>query len=542
MNTFINHAQQRAVLSDAPTILCIAGAGSGKTKTLIERIARLATDGRNPRSMVAITFTTQAAAELQHRLNGLELGFCGTLHGFMLRLLTQHALELGLPSKLTVIDEEQAQAVIDDAVRSMNYKGTKGALTAAIAAVTAGTKPKPDLAVLTAGRVVNELRRSGMLTFDMVLSEGLRLLQWLSATPYSYLFVDEFQDSADVDARIYDRLPIANKFYVGDSDQAIFGFRGGNVQNILDLRSRAETILLEANYRSDQAICEAAQHLISHNTNREPKRTLSISNDRGEIKVVRYGNASAELVGTTEELMNAGGSCAVLLRSNKLVDQFSEYLEGVGVKVCRRQRNDRPSDWAVARAALAMLNNPENDSLVYWFMRRQSGEEKARALKLQACSQGKSLNDLCHDIPSDLPPTVYTKSLRRYDISQESLELIDQAVQQLPEGATGSDLLIALAESDKTSHEEGQGVTVTTIHAAKGREWSTVIIGAAEDEVIPGTAKSRSTEEERRLFYVAMTRAKHRLVISYCEQRKPDFGGYQPLPVNPSRFIKEAGL
>ena len=500
-------------------------------------------DGVRPSEIVALTFTQNAAREMRSRL-GFEIGFCGTLHSFLIGLIQRHWKDLGYSTpKLAVIDEEQANELLERCIKSMNYRGSKKAVMESINAGKIEGR-KPSLAELVALSFIIEMMRNGLMTYDMILTEGLRLLNTGITLPYSHLLVDEMQDASDIDKDIYHALPIRNRFYVGDDSQAIYGFRGGNMANILSMAKRpgVEIVKLETNYRSDTSICDAAQRLIEHNQNRVDKKTISNSTEPGHIVVTNCKTPDAEMFNTLRRIREFDGDHAVLLRYNPHVDEWVKFLEGQGVPIARKERTERPKDWKLARLAVGLLSDPENDFIAYWYLRtRWKGSALADTSRMKAAAEGLSINSKLGIVPKhEFAYSLDVRFLARMDISQESIALIQSAIETLEPNATGTDLLGAMAGEEHHLDQIGAGVFVGTIHSAKGKEFDNVHIPACEDEIIPG--KSKDAEEERRLFYVAMTRARHRLFISHCSERKPMFGGWTPVPATPSRFIHESGI
>lgn len=232
--TTLNDGQQAAIHSDSPLILCLAGPGSGKTRTLVERVKRLILDGVNPREVVCISFTNAAAIELKSRL-GFNVGFCGTLHAFLLTIIQEHWEELGYRSaKLTVIDSEQADEMLDRCASELKYRGPKKDVLAALNEKAVRTRQ--SLAQLVALKYVMELMANGLMSFDMILTEGLRLFdQDRFSLPFTHLFVDEVQDLTDIEYELCMKCPVQNRYLTGDPDQSIFGFKGGNVNHIIEL-------------------------------------------------------------------------------------------------------------------------------------------------------------------------------------------------------------------------------------------------------------------------------------------------------------------
>ena len=241
--TNFNEQQLRAINSNSPTILAISGPGSGKSSTLVARVQRLLLDGVDPSSICVITFTRAAAAELQQRLGDVRLGFNGNLHSLMFRLLQQHGHLIGLPPQLTILDAEAADELIHECVMTLKAKGSEKTieeLRKTYFVWSSGLKSW-DNDRLAVKEYYSRLRDSGAVDFDGILHLGLQVIKKMyqgTEWPYKYVFIDEFQDSCNIDAEIYGWMPCANKFFVGDSDQAIYSFRGGNVANIMRSEER----------------------------------------------------------------------------------------------------------------------------------------------------------------------------------------------------------------------------------------------------------------------------------------------------------------
>lgn len=549
-------SQRRAIESDHPNILCLAGPGSGKTRTLVERINRLVRDGHAPESMVAITFTQAAAQELQRRLT-VRLGFVGTLHKFMLRALQTNGQAINLSPSLTVLDEQQADQLLEQVAEEERYKGTKKDLQEAVAGNDASTAAKN-----VARRFSGVCVASGFLTFDQILRVGLSMI--LDHRPFNplnhrFLFVDEIQDSADIDAAIYEALPIPNKFRVGDTDQAIFAFRGGNVANALVLSRRAdvEVITLEENFRSTSQVCQAAQLLIEGNPMRPAKRTVSHNTGvyvlNGEQRGVSSRSFDTEIAENryvagilNKELAVEGAcqlTCAVLLRTNALVERWRKALEGFGIPVSAVERVQRPADWRLALNVIGLLNDPANDILARWIVEHHEGTAAAAKAATRAKAERTTINALYFKLQDGTAVKDVPTALARFGTSPEAVGQVKAALAADDAPATIPELLLAL-NAQPENQQAGEGVTVCTMHAAKGREWDVVLLPSFEQEVIPGERKSQTdelTEEERRIAFVAVTRARYAVHISWARTRKAQFGGKMVNP-KPSQFIKEMGL
>ena len=547
----LNVEQTAVVESTAKQLLVIAGAGSGKSRVLCERILRLISEGVHPSKIICISYTNAASKVLQERIGDVKLGNNSTLHGFLLRLLGRHHELVNLPERLSVIDDEQREPMVESIMADMGVKSS-------LKKVMPFVNDSPLLMTNTSkeGLVAREyhrrLRQAGLLDFNTILFYGLELVSRLGAGAFGYthVFVDEVQDSADIDAAIYAAMPCQNKFLCGDPDQAIFKFRGGNVANILKLARSPdwETKLLQMNYRCPAAVCEAAQWLIEHNSDRFRKNTFPV-NPGGEISVHRCPTPAAEMSRVAMELQKFHveqlAETAILCRTNRLVEEFSTFLAGVGIQVKTRKLVANPPDWRKAKLFLSVLANPWCDVAVERYVALRDGEPAAAKLRQQAAMEMKSFVTLAFggwigEVGS-MPET-----LAREGLSPESRSRIEAAAAELAAGWTVPDLILALNAGEELAREEGYGVTITTLHASKGREFASVFCVGFEEGIIPSGRADTDIAEERRLAFVGFTRASSRLWISSCEARSQSRGpNLPPGPMRPreaSRFISEAGL
>ncbi|MGB8295899.1 MAG: ATP-dependent helicase, partial [Polyangia bacterium] len=289
-------AQQQAINSNETDILCVAGPGSGKTQTTVDRIKRLIETSTPPARIVALTFTNAAAKELEERLQSdwpclpdgsaisdnaqmatYHLGYTGTLHGFAFRCLREHGALLGYGTHLTVISPESAQDLLEQKAKELGCRDTIKRLLE-IKAAGLDTTKRMTVAETTVASFLQELKQASIVDFDILLTEFARLVREhpeCLAGRWDHLFVDEVQDSSTTDWQIYRGLPIPSKFYGGDPDQSIYGFRGAAVAEMVAHAQAAKVITLESNFRSLEPICRAAQALIEYNAGRIPKATIS---------------------------------------------------------------------------------------------------------------------------------------------------------------------------------------------------------------------------------------------------------------------------
>ena len=316
------------------------------------------------------------------------------------------------------------------------------------------------------------------------------------------------------------------------------------------MKSQFTLYKLETNYRCKSAICAAAQRLIEHNSDRFPKKTLA-ANPGGEISVHRCPTPAAEMSRVAMELQRYTheqlADSAILCRTNRLVEEFSTFLAGVGIPVKTRKQVAMPGDWRRAKLFLSVLANPWCDVAVERYVALRDGEPAAAMLRQRAALEMVPLGSIAFmSMPDSLigiPPLV---AVMAEGISAESKSRIEAAAAELAAGWTVPDLILALNAGEELAREEGHGVTIRTFHSAKGAEWKNVFLCGCEEGIIPSERKDEDLAESRRLFYVAMTRASSCLWISSCEARSQSRG--PNLPPGPmqareaSRFISEAGL
>lgn len=555
-------SQLAAILSPAHQILVLAGPGSGKTSTVIARLERILEEGVRPGEIAAITFTNAAAREIEARLGASRrLGYCGTLHGFALRCLRKHGGAAGYGERISVINQEGAEALLASANRTVaaGKISMKKLLEAKAAGIPEKPSAVPDLVV---AHYLKTIRDAGIVDFDVILTEFARLLEAERgftnlgigvAGDFSHVFVDEIQDSAPVDWRIYRALPIANKFLVGDPDQSIYGFRGASVEETLLAAESGdwEVHKLEENFRSFTAITDAAQRLIEHNLERVPKRTVSAKGVGGRAAAAELANAGEESARIAalikmEMIGRKPEEIAVLTRTNSVAMELGKALAALDVPVAVRADPELPRDLPVARALAAYLCNPDNDTLGFIYTlaidRDRTGTDgRAHEILQEAKALRKSLNAHAYGFPHGLPAAEFSAVASRSGISRESIMFAAEKLRDLPPEAPMIELAAALgagAEFDSARTLAQNGVRVLTVHSAKGLEFDTVFLAGFEDETIPGRRKDVDLEEERRLAYVGITRAKRILQFTSAKVRETKWSGLEKR--SPSRFIAEA--
>lgn len=559
----LTKSQTDAVESEAALTVVVAGPGSGKTRTLTERIKKLLARGVSAREIVVITFTNAAAREIENRI-GQDVAFfyCGTVHGFMLRIVKDYGKLIGFRGKIAMLDENQQERLIKQTMSDARHKGPIKDVKAEIAKGPERflekylpDRRKEDLFLVGAEQVAFEyyqrLLSSGMVDFDSLLKFGRIILERMAAAKipqaFKFLFWDEFQDSGADDAAIFRLIDVPNKYIVGDADQSIYGFRGGSPSYLLTLAENKDhfrsenssVIFLRENFRCDSAITDAANRLIKQNANLHCGTTSMQSG--GKVWTVRTDGESGEMRELAEDIRSQPNfnECAILVRFNALADLYAKGMESYGIPVAKKEKVAKPSDWQVARSLINLFANPDNDLLAYWWIEQQKDTKFANKIKLESLGAFTTINRHFLKLPDSIPPGDVPAALGRSGISAESIQIVNKALGELPDGATLAELSFTLGDEELHKREVGQGLTVTTMHSAKGREWDSVYLPAFEEGNAPSLSKTATIEEERRLAFVAITRARHRLWISFANMRKPAFGGWKPEKTTPSRFIEE---
>jgi superfamily I DNA/RNA helicase len=549
----INAQQDDAIKSEAKETIVLAGPGSGKTLVIVARIHDLIRRGVSPDRIAVVTFTNAAATEIENRIQAIVpivLGYCGTLHGFCLGIINQFGATIGMRTGQSVITNDRALEIVANLNVSMRLKinGVRAMQ------IVMDEQPKNDLNEQKLWRAFRqELEEYGLLTFGMILEKALEIVS-KRHVPWDHLLVDEYQDSGVMDQLIYDALQVWQKFYVGDPDQAIYGFRGGSVHGIMGKAwgDDCMVVRLECNYRSGSVICDTAQRLIEHSPHRIPKQTVSMVDEKGKVSVAAYETAADEqgaVAGFVDDFLHhwEPEEVAVLLRTNALVQEYATALRDRGIKVRQRKWVERPADWPKAMAVLSVMANPENDRLAMDYIAHIKGPEAAAKARKEALGAFASINQHSLHLPAGVDLDGGLLFLSNSSVSLETRMVIIETARKLPSlGSTLNDLLIALQGDEMSESETGEGVLVTTIHAAKGREWDVVIFPAFEQEVIPKVTNPvlhpETVSEERRVAYVGLTRVKHTAIFTYAKKRPQTWGKRELEDRTPSMFLGEMGF
>ena len=615
----LNNHQKEAVNALEGAVAVIAGAGSGKTRTLTYRIANMIEKNIFPSSILAVTFTNKAAREMKERVVDLigPQGFAPTIstfHSFCARFLRDEVEHLGEPytRHYLILDEDDSKQVIRDTVKELNLDPNRynsNRLKDYFSKVKNGQYDTLEYEEEKIFIKYNEyLKSNNSMDFDDLLNFTLKILREKSQVlayyqeQFKYILVDEFQDTNIIQYELIRLLgdKYKNVFIVGDPDQSIYGFRGANYENYtFFLRDfKPKVIVLDENYRSSMNILNAANSLISNNRNRKTDKQLKSDLGMGPlvIKEVRdLDKDEAYFVARAIEILVSGGyqfkDIAVLYRSNAIGRIFEEaflrynipYIIYGGISFfSRKEIKDMLSYIRLALfehdniSLKRIINTPRRkignttisklesyaaihhvsmyeaiDHLNVSGQTREALQEFKKLIKILR-DEINTVYDLTQVVDLTLQISGYEEMLRlegnegkdRYDNIQElksifyngsvdykgtNLEKIEQILDDM---ALKTDLDL---EDDKNT------VKVATIHQVKGLEFKAVFMVALEETVFPSDISGSFTEieEERRVAYVGVTRAKERLILSYAKQRFR-FGQIQYN--QPSRFIDDMDL
>lgn len=547
---------QQAAVINAPAFISftdaqnvvMSGPGSGKTFTAVSRVRHLTAEARK---VVVLTFTNSAAQEFSHRIGTyhVSLGniaadyrpqFVGTLHAYCFRLCRKYAHLLGyVHGNLSILPEDERDTLLKQIRDMLGFKMGLDKIRAT--RDDALTKQIWDEYRFT-------LRRNHLVDYDMILEDAKTLLgiaEVREAMAIDDLVVDEAQDSALIDWEIYRLIPAKMRTYFGDVDQCVFQFRGAQPHLLMEaaLKAGAKVFLLENNYRSDVSICEAANSLISHNQDRWRKQTRPIDPTRlGRVIAEKFDNDWDEMESLAARLRGMSRTAAVLCRTNYQADKIHGYLWQQGIQCYKpNEYRRRPPEFKRLTILLGIMIAPRNEMLAEQYFLLDRPAIEVTGWKLKVTAAGDYLSDhlpkerftTCTEILNGDVLTFLAKN----GISQTTIDWVANRMTALPEDATLADLLHSLYDdpySDSRAPQPPNTVYVGTMHSAKGREFDVVFLPAFEEldmkDAVP-------IEEERRLAFVAITRARHDVYISWADSRRPQWGQVQHR--RPSRFIKE---
>ncbi len=625
----LNERQKEAVLATEGPVLVLAGAGSGKTTVLVNRIAYMISEKHiRPWNILAITFTNKAAREMKDRIERL-LGdtakdmWIGTFHSVCVRILRSCIDLLGYSRDFVIYDTADTKTVMKECLRELDIDEKSFPVRNVLSIISNAKNDLMDAATFENVyksdyrmsiiakiyyRYQTKLRKNNAVDFDDIILNTVKIL---SENPdvlskyqdkFQYILVDEYQDTNNSQYLLINLLAQANRnlCVVGDDDQSIYKFRGANIGNILNFEddySDVQKITLDQNYRSTQNILDAANSVISNNKGRMGKSLWTSNGDGNKVFVYTGTNEYDEaryIARQIKKHFDEQGSfsdCAILYRTNAQSRVIEEMLmrESVPYKVLSGLRFYDRKEIKDIIAYLRVVYNPNDDVSLARIInepKRKIGNatlEKARNIareketslydvishaddypefktaikKLLSFSEiiqsliklkdTVTIEDLTGRILNDtgyMPALVMedtTESKTRIENLGEFISVITKFEKNEETGNTLGEFLenISLVSDIDGYDENEDSAVLMTIHSAKGLEFPIVFLSGLEEGLFPGMRSMESDddiEEERRLCYVAITRAKEQLYITKTISRT--IHG-KTMPTTASRFFKE---
>jgi superfamily I DNA/RNA helicase len=633
----LNPQQRTAATHTEGPLLVLAGAGSGKTKVITCRIAHLIENKEvPPENILAVTFTNKAAREMQERMKEL-VGSRGkgmtisTFHSLGVKILRQDIRKLGYKKNFSIYSTSDQLGLIRQALRETNdsqkkfdpdsilwkISGAKNALLTPEQYRPTGFDEIEQMAVAIYPRYQALLKSCNAIDFDDLIMLTVKLLRdfpevlakWQQQ--FRYIMVDEYQDTNPSQYLLISMLAAQNRniCVVGDDDQSIYGWRGADVEKILNFEHDypgCKVVMLEQNYRSTGNILDAANHVISNNTKRKVKALWTESGPGRPIDLIVAADDEEEATTVVERIETtcfrdkvSYGDCAILYRTNAQSRPFEEQLRFAGIPyvlIGGMQFYER-KEVKDSLAWLRAIANPDDEQSllrIINFPKRGIGEATILKINQWSMEQGISLFEALGRAAEidDLTEAVRTKVQGFHDLlsgeianfasaghladktdrlfrkigleeelyrtiddqatARRKVENIEQVINSLAgfESNSANATLplflekVTLMDEDRFSgkdkKEHGRdAVTLMSLHSSKGLEFPMVWLVGLEEEILPhkkSIYEDFSIDEERRLMYVGITRARRHLTITRCLQRK-QYGKMQER--HPSRFLEE---
>lgn len=607
----LNDEQIEAVKHNEGPCLVLAGAGSGKTKVLTNRIAYLIENGVRDYNILAITFTNKAAKEMRDRVYNLVgdvASFIGTFHSLGLRIIRENCGYLNLPSNFSIIDSDDVLTVIKKILKDMNLDTKhspsyirnrisfiKNQMLSEMELDKFFNTPIDKIVVDVYYKYNERLIASAAVDFDDLLLMPVRLFEHNKEIlehyqeRYKYILIDEYQDTNPVQYKLSKLLAskYKNIFVVGDMNQSIYAFRQADYHNIVNFEkdyANAKTIKLEHNYRSTNNILNAANDVISHNKERKDLRLYSDKGDGPKITYLRSYDEKHEISLVIDEInkLYLDGyepkDVAILYRTNAQSRAIEEVFasKGIPYKIYGSYYFYNRKEIKDLISYLKLIYNDKDEISLRRIInvpKRGIGDSAIKDIELRAnlnqCSMYDALEskkelefkDIIESIKktsenlslTELIDEVLDKSGMKKELEDSHLIEDETRLENLMEfksitasyeERTGSVNLGDFLEeislvSDQANHtEDGNVVTLMTLHSAKGLEFPVVFMVGMEEGIFPHNMSimEDNIEEERRLCYVGITRAKEKLYLTNAKRRM--LYGKDQMNV-PSRFIAE---
>ena len=622
----LNKEQRKAAEKIEGPVLILAGAGSGKTRTVTYRIAHMVKEiGISPLNILALTFTNKAAREMKERATAL-IGHeannlvVSTFHSFSVRLLKTYSERIGYGRNFNIYDVDDQKSIITKIKKEMGIKDSDGIQPGKLANKISKLKEQGigikelereiDMRI-PANRLFGEiyqkynevLKANNAMDFSDLLLNARKLLDDAFVLEkiqerYRYIVVDEYQDTNDIQYEMINLIAAKyrNICVVGDEDQSIYAFRGANINNILNFErdyKEAFTVKLERNYRSTKKILDTANELIKNNKSSKGKTLWTDGSDGEKIKIYNAATVfdEADFIITEMKKKKKDGAeykdMTILYRTNAQSRVLEEKLLAANIpyKIYGGMQFFQRKEIKDILAYLSLLNNKNDNHNFYRIInvpKRSVGEKTLEKIQEVANERNISMLEALRYI-DEIPVRTATKLALQefYNMMQniysnldemsikeifdeilikthyidsiednkedrvrnieELLNSITELEKQKPNMTLNEYLdMISLSSATDEMEEDENYVKLMTIHSSKGLEFDYVFLAGMEDGLFPSIsfdAPEEELEEERRLCYVAITRAKKELFISYSSSRK--IWGKDDNARRPSRFIYE---
>lgn len=623
----LNPEQYRAVTTVNGAILIIAGAGSGKTRVITFRIAHMLDMGIPQSQILALTFTNKAAKEMSDRVKELTQRklqnlTVSTFHAFGVKVLRADIDKLGYRENFSIYDETDRTALIKECGRELKFSPDAldiYKISQLFSNIKTGRKnwqTENDMYRQLYDCYQDGLKLYNAVDFDDLIVLPIKLFR---ENPdvleryrdrFKYIMVDEFQDTSHQQYELMHLLADENVAVVGDDDQSIYSWRGADYQNIINFEKdfKVTEIRLEQNYRSTGTILDAANGVISHNTNRKDKKLWSGKGEGKPIEIYMPENETEEanfiaesIQGIAIEEKKTYDDFGVLIRANtqsryieeaflqanipytmsggtsfferKEIKDIISYLRvianhdddinllriinvprrGIGraaIQVINEEAEKLGSTlWTAIQSLVQTEDSAASENLKEDLQDFVNLIESNRQKLLSGRGLSKKVREMVEEINyKDYLITEYSKSEKAVRFKLKNIELLLEMMErwEIDPDNTNPSLFnylnrITLMSRDNGDDENDKGkVNLMTIHASKGLEFPVVFIAGAEEGLIPHQRSvdenSGNVEEERRLFYVAITRAREKLIISSCQKRRKM---QAIIECEPSRFLDE---
>ena len=625
MSDSLNSAQSQAVQHLDGPLLVLAGAGTGKTRVLTHRVAKILADTPTPAyRILCVTFTNKAAREMRERIHALagdsaENLWLGTFHSLAVRVLRKYATpeELGIDSNFLIVDSDDQHRLVRQILQEMHLdpkeirpgkvlpfiQGWKDRALEPDRVPTEERRALEGLAVDVYARYQRRLQSMNACDFGDLLLYNIKLFAHdpdvllYYQQRFRYILVDEYQDTNMIQNLWLSLLAHQHRQLccVGDDDQSIYGWRGAEIRNILEFQQRfseAKVIRLEENYRSSQNILDGAAGVIAHNTDRLGKELVATRGAGEAIGLAGFWDSRAEARAICDTIMQrhfqgiAYSAQAILIRAGHVSQMLETSLAAVHIpyRMYGGLRFYEREEIRDAVAYLRLIQRPEDDLAFERIINKPTRG-------IGATSQGKVLDyaesnglsrmaavaemladqvlsgraaaafeaflalhrrwqerkevlsgaDLLHEVLQDSGVFEFWRASGKLEAEAklENLGELQSAIAEFSSLEAFLEHVALVMDDDRASSQDS--VTIMTIHAAKGLEFDYVFLPAWEEGIFPNPRSvdendSKSLEEERRLAYVAMTRARTRLDMSFARERLMHG---QIKATGPSRFLRE---